>query len=111
MSWPKKHTRCVHVNDREFLWHLSGNNIESDTRITVGTQNGKSFLFIDPYDHDFEIKPSNIQRAIGWALEQGWLPDKGPSRAMAFSSAEKTFFWLPENSKFAYQMEKKDEFA
>lgn len=103
MTWPKRHTRRLHIDKKEFLWHISGNTIESDVRITVGTQKGRYFLFIDPYAHDLEITPSSIRGAVEWALKAGWSPDKGPTRGMAYSTERKEFFWLPEGVKFEYE--------
>ena len=104
MAWPKKHTRRLHVDDREYLWHISGNEIESANPITVGIETGKYFLFIDPYAHEFEITPSNVCAALEWALGEGWCPESGPTRSMAFSPETKEFYWLPDGSKFAYEM-------
>ena len=100
MAWPKKHTRRIHVGGCEFLWHISGNEVESTSPITVGTEGGKSFLFIDPYSHEFEITPSNIRSALEWAVGQGWSPESGVTRGMAFSP-ERGFYWLPAGVKFA----------
>lgn len=105
MSWPKRHTRRLHIDHREFLWHINGNSIELEVRITVGTQQGKYFLFIDPYAHDLEITPSSIRSAIEWALKEGWSPEKGPDRGMGYSMKEKGFFWLPEGVRFGYEIE------
>lgn len=102
MTWPKKHTRTVHIEGSEYLWHLSHNTIYRENRITAGTKSGKYFLFIDPYDHDFEITPSNIVRAIQWAIQNGWSPTEGPSRNMSFSNS--TFRWLPDDVKFESQL-------
>jgi hypothetical protein len=108
MAWPKKHTRRFHIENRDFLWHLNGNSIESDARITVGTLRGKYVLFIDPYAYDLEITPASILKAAEWALESGWSPDNGPSRSLAYSMEKKEFFWLPEGQKFAYEAEESD---
>lgn len=106
MTWPNNQTRRLHIDQREFLWHLNGNRIERDVRITVGTRQGRFFLFIDPYAHDFEITPANIRRAVQWALRAGWSPDRGPTRSLAYSMEKQEFFWLAEACKFAYQMER-----
>lgn len=108
MTWPKKQTRRLHIDQREFLWRLNGNRIERDVRITVGTRQGIFFLFIDPYAHDFEITPANIRRAVQWALRAGWSPDRGPTRSLAYSMEIQDFIWLAQECKFAYQMERND---
>ena len=102
MTWPKRYTRRLHIDHREFLWHIDGNSIESEVRITVGTRKDKYFLFIDPYAHDFEITPSGIGDAVKWALKEGWAPESGPTRGMAYSKEKKRFFWLPEGVRFGY---------
>lgn len=94
----------MRVGDREFLWHISGNEVESETSITVGTESGRFFLFIDPYAHDFEIKPSSVRSALEWALREGWSVESGGNRGVAFSTETKDFYWLPEGIKFAYKM-------
>ncbi len=70
MAWPKKHTRRIHINDCEYLWHVSGNEVYNENPITVGTESGKFVLFINPYAHDWEITPSNVRAAIEWALSK-----------------------------------------
>jgi len=32
-------------------------------------------LYIDPYEHDLEIKPSTIEKAIKYAKDIGWEPE------------------------------------
>lgn len=109
MSWPKRHTRRLCIGTQEYLWHLDGNTIESEARITVGTQKGKYVLFIDPYAHDFEIKPSTIRKAVEWALNAGWSSETGPTRGMAYSMDMKNFFWLPDQVKFEYEIGKAEK--
>lgn len=104
MAWPKKHTRRIHIGDREYLWHISGNEIETENSITVGTENGKYFLFVDPYAYDFEITPANVRAALEWALDRGWCPESGSTRGMAFSPEAKDFYWLPAGVRFAYEI-------
>jgi hypothetical protein len=106
MAWPKRNTRRLHIADCEYLWHLSGNNICKENRITVGTETGKHFLFIDPYPHDFEITPSSISRAVKWAIENGWSPIDGPTRNMCLS--ENKFRWLPSGVKYGNQLDDAD---
>ena len=103
VTWPKKHTRQLHIGDIEYLWHLSRNSIYRETPITVGTRSGKYFLHIDPYDHDFSITPSSIRGALEWALHSGWSPHDGPTRNMTFSDG--SFQWLPDDVRFKNQLQ------
>ena len=96
MTWPKRHTRRIHIGDVEYLWHLSGNNIDTPAHVTVGTESGAYFLFVDPYAHDFEITPSNVKAATEWALAKGWSPDNGPTKRMAYYEHEECFVWVKE---------------
>lgn len=106
MTWPKKDTRKINVNGMDFLWHLSGNTVDTkETVITTGRQNGKFFLFIDPYPWEFEIRPADIAKAVQWAAGKGWTAENGPNRHMAWSSKEKSFIWLPEGKKFLHEIE------
>ncbi len=96
MTWPKRHTRRIHIGGVEYLWHLSGNAIDTPANITVGTEDGAYFLFIDPYAHDFEITPSSVRAATDWALAEGWSPERGPTMRMAYSMDKREFIWLTE---------------
>lgn len=105
MAWPKKGTRTISVDGKKFLWHLSGNRLDSkETVITVGHEGQKYVLFIDPYPWDFDIKPSNIVEAVRWALGKGWTPESGPDTHMAYSRDEKGFVWLPEGIRFLHKV-------
>ncbi len=105
MTWPKKHTRRLRFNDREWLWHVSGGEIWAETPITVGTEAGRYVFHIDPYAHDFEITPAMIRRAIKWALSEGWSPENGPIRSMAYSTETESFYWLPKGMRYARELE------
>ena len=106
MAWPKKNTRKITVNGIEFLWHLSKNSIDSkETLITAGSQHDRFFLFIDPYPWEFEIKPAHISAAVEWASKQGWNPETGPSKYLAFSAKAQKFVWLPDGIKHLHQIE------
>ncbi|MBN2319671.1 MAG: hypothetical protein JXR49_11365 [Acidobacteria bacterium] len=105
MAWPKKNSRAVVVDGERFLWHISGNRIDGkETLIAVGKAEQKYMLFIDPYPWDFEIAPSNITRALRWALVHGWNAAAGPSKYMAFSRRENTFVWLPDGIRFLHEL-------
>ena len=105
MSWSKKHTRAITVEGQKFIWHLSGNRLDGkDVLLTVGKEKDRYFLFIDPYPWDFEITPANIATAIKWALQQGWTPEKGPSKNMVWSAGKNSFVWLPEGIRFLHEI-------
>ena len=96
MTWPRRHSRQIHIGGTEYLWHLSGNNIYTPANVSVGTENGRYFLFIDPYAHDFEITPACVRAAVEWALAEGWSPERGPTRRLAYSMEAKGFIWVGE---------------
>lgn len=97
MAWPKKGTRKIVVDGQDFLWHYSGHcSLCSDSVITVGREDNRFFLFIDPYPHDFIVSPASIAESIRWALKEGWTCQFGPTRAMAFDSTTQNNVWLPD---------------
>ena len=105
MTWPKKNTRTITADGQQFLWHLSGNRLDGkETVITVGKNGQKYLLFIDPYPWDFDITPSNISKAVSWALGQGWAPASGPTKNMAYSKRRKTFVWLPKGIRYIHEL-------
>ena len=105
MAWTQKDTRRIIVAGQKFLWHLPGNRLDGkDVMLTVGKDKDRYFLFIDPYAWDFELTPKNITEAFKWALQQGWTTEKGPSRYMAWSSADSGFVWLPKGISFIHEL-------
>jgi hypothetical protein len=72
-----KSRRIIEVDDRSYVWVLEGNEIYSSERWIIVTLLGTSYsrLYIDPYDHDFEIRPANIALAIRAARKMGWKPE------------------------------------
>lgn len=105
MAWPKRNTRTITVDGEQYLWHVSGNQIDcKETVITVGKDEQKHLLFIDPYPWDFEITPLSISKAVRWALGQGWTPAAGPTRNMAYSKLKNTFEWLPKGIRFLHEL-------
>jgi len=105
MTFPKKHTRKITVNNQTYLWHLNQNRIDgSPTHVTIGID-GKSgqILFLDPYPWSFEIRPRTIQQAITWALEHGWNPIK-KSPPLYLGYLDDKFFVLPAGVKFTYEL-------
>jgi hypothetical protein len=73
-----KSKRKIEVDGERYIWTLKGNEVYSSNRWIVVTlhDTGHSRLYIDPYDHDFEIKPSSIAMAIRTARQMGWAPEK-----------------------------------
>ncbi len=100
MAWPKKGTRKITVNGIEYLWHFSaGCPCCSDAVFTVGIEGKAYVLFIDPFPHNFEIKPSSIADALGWAVKNGWTPENGPTRGMALDDKTGSFVWLADGQR------------
>jgi hypothetical protein len=99
MPWPKKGTRKIIVDGVEYLWHYSAHcPMCSDDVFTVGIQGNPYVLFIDPFPYNFELKPSCVANAIRWATNNGWTPNKGPTRAMSMDS-DSNFIWLSEGER------------
>ncbi len=72
-----KSKRTIEVDNRSYIWVLEGNEISTPERRIIVTLSGTSDsrLYINPYDHDFEIKPANIAAAIKAARKMGWRPE------------------------------------
>ena len=72
-----KSKRQIEVDGNSYIWTLKGNEIYSDNRSIIITLNGTSYsrLYLDPYEYDFEIKPSYIEKAIKYAKRVGWEPE------------------------------------
>ena len=105
MAWPRKNTRTIQIDGESFLWHISGNQLDSkETVITVGKDGFKFLLFIDPYPWDFEITPSSISKAVRWALDQGWTPKTGPNKNMSYSKNRNTYVWLPKGIRYLHEL-------
>lgn len=100
MAWPKKGTRKITLDGTDYLWHYSGHcTLCSDDVITVGIAGKPCVLFIDPFPWHFAFTPSAVADALRWALNNGWSPRKGPTRAMSFDDNLKTYVWLPEGKR------------
>lgn len=100
MAWPKKGTRELTINAKKYLWHYSGHcPLCSSDVFTIG-QSGKPFvLYIDPFPWGFELRPSSVVNAVKWAIDKGWSPDSGPTRALAWNDGTKKFEWLPDGER------------
>jgi hypothetical protein len=72
-----KPKRKIEVDDQSYIWVLEGNEVFSSDRWIIVTLLGTSYsrLYIEPYDHDLEIKPANIVLAIKSARKMGWKPE------------------------------------
>lgn len=109
MAWPKKHTRKIVVDGHPYQWHRSRRSLYvGDDRITVGTIEGKFFLYIDPFPHDFEMRPCTIADAIRWAVANGWDPDSGPTRQMTYPNDATGFMWLPDGARCSFDLDADD---
>ena len=101
MAWPKRNTRPLVVDGTRFLWHHSSQALyASDGVITVGIEGDGYFLHIDPFPHDFEIRPATVANCVRWALAQGWSTRDGPTRGMAFDSKIGSNVWLPDGVRY-----------
>jgi hypothetical protein len=101
MAWPKKNTRPLIVDGTRFLWHHSGRALyTADGIITVGIEGDRFFLHIDPFPHDFEIRPATVADCIRWALARGWSTCDGPTRGMAFDAKTGSNVWLPDGVRY-----------
>ena len=80
MAFPKKYTRKIVVDDKAYLWHLNHNAIDTDVlnHITIqqADDRGADPLYLDPHPWSFQIRPKTIERAIRWALKNGWRPER-----------------------------------
>ena len=73
-----KSKRKIEVDGEFYIWTLTGNEVYSSNRWIIITLFGTSHsrLYIHPYEHDFEIKPSSIAMAIRAARGMGWVPEE-----------------------------------
>ena len=95
MAWPQKDTRRIHVDGTDYLWHLSGDTLYGpETPLTIGRPRCRYYLHVDPYVHDFEIRPANVARVVRWARSNGWCAEVGPTRRVVFVGD--TFEWDEE---------------
>jgi hypothetical protein len=86
-----KSRRNIVVDGNSYTWTLKGNEIYTEGRSIIVTLHGTSYsrLYIDPYDHDFEIKPSCIEMAIKFARGAGWDPENnGGEIRLKYSDGE-----------------------
>lgn len=97
MAWPKKGTRKLVIDEKTYLWHYSGHcPLCSSDVFTIGQHGNRFVLYIDPYPWGFELTPSSVVTAIKWAVDKGWSPESGPTRAMAWKDKIQEFVWLPD---------------
>lgn len=87
-----KSKRTIKIKDCSYIWTLQGNEVYSENRWIIITLCNTSYsrLYIDPYDHDFEIKPSYIKQAITFARKIGWEPENN-SGELRLKYSEGTF--------------------
>jgi hypothetical protein len=100
MAWPKKGTRELVIDNQNYLWHYDAHCPLCSTKVfTIGRPGQRFVLFIDPYPWGFELKPASVVSATRWALEKGWTPESGPTRAMAWSDKKQEFEWLADGQR------------
>ena len=73
-----KDQRTIIIEGKRYLWSLKRNEIYTDGRKIIVVLEGTSFsrLYINPYAHDFEIRPKSIANGIVEARKLGWNPEK-----------------------------------
>ena len=100
MAWPKKGTRELVINNQKYLWHYDGHCPLCSSKVfTIGRAEKRFVLFIDPFPWGFELRPASVVSAIKWALDRGWSPESGPTRAMAWNDKTQEFEWLAEGKR------------
>ncbi len=103
MAWPKRGTRTITVDNVRYLWHYAACCpwCHGDV-FTVGMAGKPYVLYIDPFPWEIEIRPASVAKAIQWATQHDWTPDKGPTQAMSFDDTQKEFIWLPDGQRHLY---------
>jgi hypothetical protein len=102
MAWPKGGTRKITVDGQEFLWHYDACCVFcSDDVLTAGKEGTPYVLFIDPFPVSMDMGPRGVASAIRWARQQGWTPDRGPTRAMTLDDDTQAFRWLGDGQRHA----------
>lgn len=100
MAWPKKGTRKLVIDGEAYLWHYDAHCPLCSTDVFTIGQAGKPFvLYIDPYPWEFEMRPATVAKAARWALNNGWNPATGPTRALFWNEATHDFEWLPDGER------------
>lgn len=109
MAWPKKGTRKITVDGVNYLWHYAAHcPLCSDDVFTIGIAGKPHVLFVDPFPWSFELKPSSIASAIRWAINNGWTPLKGPTRAMSLDESSQEFVWLSGEKRHSCCRDKRE---
>lgn len=90
-----KNIRHITVAAKKYYWSLEGNEIYSSNRkIVIGLEETSySRLYIDPYQHDFEIGPKSVASGILAAIDMGWDPEAN-SGDMHLTSSDGVSFEL-----------------
>lgn len=105
----RKAKRKITVLNKEYLWVLDGNRIDGvrPQHIKIhltGTE--KSILYLDPYNWHFEVRPRTIEKAITFALENGWIPEEKGKTLVVSMNREGEFYILPHGINFWYEESK-----
>jgi hypothetical protein len=111
MTFPRKNTRTMVVDNCKYLWHLNDNfDLHSYWIVVKREGSNGQMLWIDPYHHDLEIAPKSVARAIRFALSKGWDPEHKKQPIRLFYTND-TFAVLPDDSVgFDHHTEKKGGF-
>jgi hypothetical protein len=98
--------RKITVLNKEYLWVLDGNTIDSHPpqHIKVHAVGAtKSILYLDPYNWHFEVRPQTVERAIKFAITKGWIPEENTTPISLSMNSEGEFYILPDGIQFGYQ--------
>ena len=88
------------MDGEDFVWHYDAHCPWcSNDVFTAGRQGQPHVLFIDPFPWGFELRPKSVAEAIRWAFRQGWTPEAGPTRSMAFNDDTSEFEWLADGQR------------
>jgi hypothetical protein len=97
--------RKITVLNEDYFWVLDGNSIDGkkENHIRIHSKKlTKSILYLDPYNWHFEIKPKTIEKAILFAIDNGWSPEEKGNEMYLSMKNEGELYQLPEGIKFAY---------
>jgi len=91
---------------KEYIWVLDGNSTigygGKEHHIRVHSSDPtKNILYIDPIPWHFEVAPKSVEKAIKFAISQGWEPTE-KSECMYVSMNKDKFYVLPKGIKFGY---------
>ena len=103
MTFPKRDTREITINDIRYVWHLNGNDIWHDSHITIRHASiAGQILYLDPMPWDFAIRPRTIREGILWALQNNWQPTT-KALPLYVGYRNNQFIVLPKSIRFTHE--------